>query len=82
MVDHWQISILPRLLIHKSNWRKHLSKKDNRKYSRLKKVIDSIDNMVSKGAGREDVMDKFENYYANNKKVFTKLTDDFLKVKR
>ena len=82
MVDHWQISVLPRLSIHKSNWRKHLSKKDNRKYSRLKKVIDSIDNMVSKGAGREDVMDKFENYYANNKKVFTKLTDDFLKVKK
>ena len=38
--------------------------------------------MVSKGAGREDVMDKFENYYANNKNVFTKLTDDFLKVKK
>ena len=82
MVDHWQISILPRLSIHKSNWRKHLSKKDNRKYSRLKKVIENIENMVSKGAGRDDVMDKFETYYANNRRVFSKLTDVFLKVKK
>ena len=36
--------------------------------------------MVSKGAKRDDVMDKFETYYTDNKRVFTKLTDEFLKV--
>ena len=80
MVEHWQIMVLPRVSIHKCNWRKHLSKRDNRKYSRLKKVIDKIENLVTKGASRNDVMDKFETYYTDNKRVFTKLTDEFLKV--
>ena len=79
MIDHWDMCVIPRLSMHKSKWRKHLHQKDVKKFSRLKRVVDKINIMVKGGMSKEVVMDRFEKYYRENKKVFSKLTDVFVK---
>ena len=79
MIDHWDMCVIPRLSMHKSKWRKHLHQKDVKKFSRLKRVVDKINILVKGGMSKDEVMDRFEKYYRENKKMFSKLTDVFVK---
>ena len=80
MIDHWNMCVVPRLTLHKSNWRKHLNRKDMKRFSRLKNVIDKINRLVDRGRNRDEVIKSFESYYSANKKIFSKLADVFIKT--
>ena len=80
MIDDWNMCILPRLTLHKSNQRKHLSHKDMKQFSRLKNAIDKINKLVESGKNRDEVIQAFESYYSKNKKLFSKMVDIFVKT--
>ena len=79
MIEHWDMYVIPELAVHKSKWRRHLKHKDTKRFSRLKRIIDKIDKMVERGGCKEDIVQRFEDYYSRNKRVFSKLADDFVK---
>ena len=48
MMEHWEIEVLPRLLIHKSAWRKHLGTKDKKYFPDLKKSLTALHHYVKR----------------------------------
>ena len=79
MLEHWEKCVIPRLDKHKSEWRKHLSTKEKKKYSRLKMIVEKIENLIENGTCKDEVIAMFENYYSSHKKGFSKLADEFVK---
>ena len=77
MMDHWDCTVEKHLRKHKSNWRKHLTHANKRKFSRMKKVVEACKKR--KRDGEIDVLDKFQTYYSSNNHSLAKLADNFLK---
>ena len=77
MMDHWDFIIAPLLRKHKSNWRKHLTKADAKKFSRLKKVVLTAKKRMAEG--ETGVLLKFQEYYSSKNNSLAKLADTYLK---
>ena len=77
MMDHWDFIIAPLLRKHKSNWRKHLTKADAKKFSRLKKVVLTAKKRIAEGEA--GVLLKCQEYYSSKNNPLTKLADTYLK---
>ena len=77
MMDHWDFIIAPLLRKHKSYWRKHLTKADAKKFSRLKKVVLTAKKRMAEGEA--GVLLKFQEYYSSKNNSLAKLADTYLK---
>lgn len=77
MMNHWDFIVEPCLRKHKSNWRKHLTSADTKKFSRMKKVVSTCKKRIQNG--ETDALEKFETYYSSNNCSLPKLADKYLK---
>ena len=77
MLIHWDSCVWPNLIVHKSNWKKHLNEKDRKRFSRLQIIITKMERLVENGSIQDDVIQMFEQRYLSCNKSISHLADKF-----
>ena len=80
MLNHWNNDVGTKDLSNDKSWRKHLSKAEAKRFSRVRRIVKAFtEQMDMHGKVEEEVLLQFETYYSTTKKSLAALSDKFAK---